>query len=170
MYQSALIVLTKPLQSKVLNYQGLLETVCRLAQRDLFVFLQPGLKLDNIADLKACVRVPYTKCLRENLSKIYHFTAMHSSLNARVLLENVTSPDAHGLSLVAKYDVIFTDQSVAESNVNEAKRYLSQVVKNSFTGDVCFGCFEVEDGEEREDGANTLKTYDHVCAGGTFDR
>lgn len=171
MYQSALVILTKPLHSRLFNLQPFFEQVFRYAKTDLFVFLQPGLQLNAITEEVAPLKASYTKCMRKNLSKIYHLAAMESSLNTRILLSNVANTDAPSGQLSAKFDVIFVDQAVSEPKVASAKMYVKNTVKNSFEGEVCFGCIDAEcDGERLDDGDAPLKTYSHVCGGGTFDR
>ena len=171
MYQSALVVLTKPLHSKVFNLQPFFEQVFRYAKTDLFVFLQPALQLNSASESLAPCSVAYTKCMRQNISKIYHFAAMQSKLNTRVLLSNVVCSDTQPDKPNAKFDVIFVDQNVSKPKVDSAKLFIKNAVANRHEGEVCFGCIEVEgDGENLEDGATHLKTYSHVCGGGTFDR
>jgi phosphopantetheine adenylyltransferase/dephospho-CoA kinase len=155
---------TQPLRQLSRNIDSLLSFASSHVRNVLYVHLAPGIHFINSVPRLPNV-VPTSEASKAVLS-IYSGSAnLCSSLDIHVLLSNLhsTAKPIAQQTLSKPLHVVMCD---AEANDHLLSEYVAQ---NFNATDVEVKYLNLEVGEE-SDSSEPIKTYSHVCLGGTFDR
>lgn len=188
MFSTGILVLTSPLHTLPLRIAPVLTSAAQLVERTLYVHLHPGLNLGKECQARP-VYIPPVVDLSRLITRLYNNAAdICGHLDVRVLLTNVhaqsasTCPFPTPQPLSHSPEVVLTDFPVPD------KSQTLQVTQclQSYTGR-CYVCSpglssvllhpgleglqeEKVEQRENEETAETMKTYNDVVVGGTFDR
>lgn len=166
MFPNGLLILTQPLRHLGRNLEAVLQAASSHVRNVLYVHLAPGL---NFGPSSVIPTLPPTQEIGKVVLDIYGQSAnLCHSLDIRVLLGNIRSSNASLIPQTLSWpaNVILCDGQSDDSLVvhysaqffNTTELPVMRILKGpgTYSGN--------------EEDAHSMKTYDHVCLGGTFDR
>lgn len=180
MFESGLLILTRPIPVLRKNIQRILSQAAKVISNTLYVHIQPtqALKPDsNPEPVFTSVRfVPPNKGLQKLMTDIYSSSAaVCGNIDIYVLQGNITNVGNEKLcyNLRSKLDVILMDN---QEQLNTNEHFLSKFVQSTFqasTDNIKFQCLCDINSVGMEDlpsESSGIQTYRRVVLGGTFDR
>lgn len=180
MFESGLLILTRPIPVLRKNIQHILSQAAKVISNTLYVHIQPtqALKPDsNPEPVFTSLRfVPPNKGLQKLMTDIYSSSAaVCGNIDIYVLQGNITNVKNENFhyNLRSKLDVILTDN---QEQLNTNEQFLSKFVQSTFqasTHNIKFQCLCDINSVGMEDlpsESSGIQTYRRVVLGGTFDR
>lgn len=180
MFESGLLILTRPIPVLRKNIQHILSQAAMVISNTLYVHIQPtqALKPDsNPEPVFTSLRfVPPNKGLQKLMTDIYSSSAaVCGNIDIYVLQGNITNVGNEKLcyNLRSKLDVILMDN---QEQLNTNEQFLSKFVQSTFqasTDNIKFQCLCDINSVGMEDlpsESSGIQTYRRVVLGGTFDR
>eukprot|EP00105_Crassostrea_gigas_P008112 XP_011422578.1 PREDICTED: bifunctional coenzyme A synthase [Crassostrea gigas] len=180
MFESGLLILTRPIPVLRKNIQHILSQAAKVISNTLYVHIQPtqALKPDsNPEPVFTSLRfVPPNKGLQKLMTDIYSSSAaVCGNIDIYVLQGNITNVGNEKLcyNLRSKLDVILMDN---QEQLNTNEQFLSKFVQSTFqasTDNIKFQCLCDINSVGMEDlpsESSGIQTYRRVVLGGTFDR
>ena len=172
MYGSGVLLLTKPLCSSLKHYKVVLEKVSKLVQKGLIVQFQPGLHTSLLAASRS-PQIQYTQQLRACVSELYGAASIYPNIDTRILLTNVGERRREPQTELVKneYDVIFVDQGFPDESNSAIQKHVSATISdNAGKVDVDVIKLDTPNDNGGDSVDHVIRTFPHVCGGGTFDR
>lgn len=180
MFESGLLILTRPIPVLRKNIQHILSQAAKVISNTLYVHIQPtqALKPDsNPEPVFTSLRfVPPNKGLQKLMTDIYSSSAaVCGNIDIYVLQGNITNVKNENFhyNLRSKLDVILMDN---QEQLNTNEQFLSKFVQSTFqasTHNIKFQCLCDINSVGMEDlpsESSGIQTYRRVVLGGTFDR
>lgn len=180
MFESGLLILTRPIPVLRKNIQHILSQAAKVISNTLYVHIQPtqALKPDSNPEpvFTSLQFVPPNKGLQKLMTDIYSSSAaVCGNIDIYVLQGNITNVGNEKLcyNLRSKLDVILMDN---QEQLNTNEQFLSKFVQSTFqasTDNIKFQCLCDINSVGMEDlpsESSGIQTYRRVVLGGTFDR
>ncbi|XP_030841071.1 bifunctional coenzyme A synthase-like isoform X1 [Strongylocentrotus purpuratus] len=192
MAQTGVLLLTAPLNHLRQHIQVILSSAAKSIRRVLYVQIQPGL---DLAKTGACLPFPVSSELASFITQVYSYSGnSHHSLDVRILLSNITCnlaipstvPSCPQL-LSSSPQLVMTDSLLPSDQIlSHLSRWIviqpeprveklfttpaTDETKSNTAGSTARAAASKGTESTLGQGDGVLKTYRHVCLGGTFDR